>query len=833
MIDRSDDLPTRLAHAATHGEDTIEAQLQRRELLGRLFGDSVPAPRVGRYEIRSVLGVGGMGTVYAAHDPRLDRTVALKLPHSADGWARGTREAQAMAKIHHPHVVAVYDVGVEQGRPFVAMERVDGETLTAWVRAGQTVAATLEIFRQAGEGLAAAHAHGILHRDFKADNVLVDADGRARVTDFGLARLGGDGDTTQSGTRPGTLLGTWSYMAPEQRAGKVVDVRADIYSYCVVLDEALARATDATSQTRRLSRVRGVLARGHAADPSARWPSMAALLTALQPHRTRRRWGVGAAVAVGSLAWGLVPDGGATTECETGASELDALWNTQRRQAIRDAFLSSGSSHAEATWRLVESRIDRYVVQMRQQWTAACEVAPGRADRLEVDCLAGHTRTLASTLALLSVADARVVDHAVDVASVPTLARCSAALGDHEVGSAAEAALTQARLQSQIGSHGEALAAALAAKDAARRAGERAALAEAQLMAGLAHARLGEVALSEEALREAMLVATEVSHDMVAARAAIELVYVVGYLQARPQQGRIWAGHAEALVERLDEPDRVSARLERHLGILASYAGELDEAGRHYSRALELFQGAAVLDRRGLALAYGNRGSWAFKTGDYEAAHADYARQLQMLREEIGGEHPGAAFAMEDLGDAKARLGMQSEAKRLYDEALQVKLATGAEPRSLASSWTRLGEVALAEQDFETAERYQMRARTTLLAELGADHPKTAWAGVDLGMVYFAQGRMQQARATLELAVDAVVDTVEPDHHWIARARGRLARVEACDGDFASARDNLVEAIRIWRRRMPAEHPDLVEALAMRADLDGGGPGRVFHCDGQ
>ena len=217
--------------------------------------------RVGRYLVLQTLGTGGMGVVFSAYDPQLDRKIALKLLRSGlqlatkDAQKRLRREAQAIAQLSHPNVVAVYDVGTtDDGDLYIAMEFVEGDTLTQWLKAyPRTWREILEVFQQAAKGLAAAHGVGLLHRDFKPDNVLVGCDGRVRVTDFGLARSliaideeSARGATPQMPTAlnaaltaTGTVLGTPRYMPPEQLSGPDIDARADQFSFCVALYEAL------------------------------------------------------------------------------------------------------------------------------------------------------------------------------------------------------------------------------------------------------------------------------------------------------------------------------------------------------------------------------------------------------------------------------------------------------------------------------------------------------------------------------------------------------------------------------------------------------------------
>jgi len=219
------------------------ARLDPRPLLepGTIIGDE--------YRVDGIIGSGAMGVVYRAHHLRLDRAVALKLRRTASlDHARLEREARAMARLSHPHVVAVYDVGTWEGDVYIAMEFIDGCSLRAWLEAApRPWRAALDVCMQAGQGLAAAHAAGIVHRDFKPDNVLVGADGRVRVADFGIARGSGrvspndPHDTSALGpdlTGTGGMPGTPAYMAPEQFGG-VADAKSDVFAFSVVLYEAL------------------------------------------------------------------------------------------------------------------------------------------------------------------------------------------------------------------------------------------------------------------------------------------------------------------------------------------------------------------------------------------------------------------------------------------------------------------------------------------------------------------------------------------------------------------------------------------------------------------
>jgi eukaryotic-like serine/threonine-protein kinase len=307
-----------------HTNSVLETVIDHR-LASQHTGLLVPGTAVGRYEVLDLLGRGGVGVVYVAHDPGLRRQVALKLLRNDPGGGASTsaallREARAMAQLSHPNVVTVYDVGTWRDRVFIAMELVRGRTLRAWLRdESRSVERTLELFCAAAEGLSAAHASGVIHRDFKPDNVLVTREERVKVTDFGLARpmllptteaqsatttleMTANWLTTASEWSDGErLAGTPAYMAPEQFAGEPSDTRTDQFSFCVALYEALCgerpfagdsleelsrqvlagRVRPPPARTRLPLDLRSVILRGLERDPGARFPSVDALVEAL------------------------------------------------------------------------------------------------------------------------------------------------------------------------------------------------------------------------------------------------------------------------------------------------------------------------------------------------------------------------------------------------------------------------------------------------------------------------------------------------------------------------------------------------------------------------
>src|SRR5262249_7226417 len=257
---------------------------------------------IDRYVVIDKVGEGGMGVVYAAYDEVLHRRVALKLVTlhgDPTGQQRLVAEARAMAQGSHPAIVAVYDVGEHDGRVFLAMEFIDGQTLRHWQASPRSWRDVVSIYVRVARGLVHAHAAGIVHRDFKPDNVLVDTEGNPRITDFGLAKVApGAASTTSPGsqhTLTGTGAGTPGYMPPEQRAGEPTDAQTDQYAFCAALFEALAgklpTGTDGDPAIAAVPpEVVAAIRRGLADDRAARWPSIAALTEAISPPPRARRW---------------------------------------------------------------------------------------------------------------------------------------------------------------------------------------------------------------------------------------------------------------------------------------------------------------------------------------------------------------------------------------------------------------------------------------------------------------------------------------------------------------------------------------------------------------
>ncbi|MEX1363935.1 MAG: serine/threonine-protein kinase, partial [Nannocystaceae bacterium] len=376
-----------------------------------LFGDaSRTAARIGRYTILDAIGAGGMGRVYRAYDPQLDRRVALKLMHprveeDATGAARRLRkEAKALARLNHPNVVTVFEVGLEASERFIAMEYVQGQHLAQWVaehpvptpwRADARMESALAILHQAAKGLAAAHAVGLIHRDFKPSNVLLGDDGRVRVADFGLARVAptmgtsaGPSSGADEAATTTTSGGTPRYMAPEQLAGRRVDARTDQYAFCVSAWEVLfgEHPNPEWSEEDRRPAPSGaptalvrLLERGLALEPDLRFADMTQLLAAWPRRKSsaRRAWALasGALVlaTVASFGWWEAVEQDDAESCDGATAGMDATWNATEAARIQDAFVATQLPFAAAAAQRVAQTLDGYVDEWKTTRAEDCE----------------------------------------------------------------------------------------------------------------------------------------------------------------------------------------------------------------------------------------------------------------------------------------------------------------------------------------------------------------------------------------------------------------------------------------------------------------------------
>jgi tetratricopeptide (TPR) repeat protein/predicted Ser/Thr protein kinase len=845
MQDDDTTLPDRLERIVLTA-DAIEAQRQLALVKARLLDEAPAQLRIDRFVVLGPLGSGGMGIVYAAYDPQLDRKVAIKLVRSWGAAQRDEdrerliREARALAKLSHPNVVPVYEVGLHDGNVFLAMEFVRGETLREHVRASSTPwRDAVRVYLQAAEGLAAAHEVGLVHRDFKPDNAIVGADGRVRVVDFGLARGEGVSDVITHGdeptsdpqsplTRTGSLVGTPAYMAPEQRLGLPVQPSGDQFGFCAALHEALAGTppeqtptgvTLALPTTLPL-RLRRVLARGLQALPNDRYPSMRALVADLRAtvdgsRRTRITIALASIVGVGA---GIAAMSFASREqCPDPAPELAGAWDPERREALVAAADRVGEL-ARLAADVTAAELDRRA----QVWVAArrdaCEALYVRRtdsqtlfDR-RMRCLDRHRDAIASLADELEASDASAWQHAVEAAvDLPAIETCAdvdtlAALTDEP----AEAAALRTRIDrvhtlERLGRLKDADVLVQGIVDDALALGHRATEAEALRAKGAllaAQSRDAEASpvLADAAWRAEAGRADELAADVLAKLMAVEA-----------ERGEIAAAEALALrvrgaLERIGDSPPVEIQVLRARYTLAIARSGLDEAEQHARACLEIStrtRGATSLDA-GRDL--NNLGLVQYERGDYAAARVSMTTALEIKQQWLGRLHPDVFLARTNLASVDEREGHPERAQAVLEAVIADADSSLAPNPVVAMALGNLANLHL--QNNRPAEALPLAERSLAVIEdtVGERDARLISANIVLGLAYGGAQRTADERACYERAI-AVAHRIDPEHPEKAYALNNLAQLDRAADDAAAARVKSAEALEIWLRKHAPDHP--------------------------
>ncbi len=741
-----------------------------------------PGSAIGRYRTLECVGIGGMGVVYAAYDPHLDRRVALKLlldvggDNGARKRARLLREAQSMAKLTHVNVITVHDVGTWHGQVFVAMEFVEGGTLKSWMREKRRSWKEIRVtMLAAGRGLAAAHAAGLVHRDFKPDNVLIGRDGRVRVTDFGLARwedgsvstgeqllsasaeasssLDEPGDDVLSAevslTRTGALVGTPAYMAPELYAHEVADAATDQFAFCVALYEALYGERPFRGQTlaelatnvvstdsiefpgvANVPRhIRKALRRGLSRRRRDRFPSMDALVAALD-RRVVRRWRQAAAVGVpvASLAlgaWATSESRDPQESCEGAKDPFVAVWDPGRRERISEAFARAESPLAgQASRALVES-VDAYAETWGAAAESTCEARARGGDRtfvvLAERCLA--QRRIALDIALQ---DFEEVDDG-DITRARGL-----------VASVAQDCTDEAALLSK---------APPPAPENLREEVERVRLELAKVDGYVAS---GEYEAGVELARTLDGEAIATGHEPLQAEARLELGKLLDL-----------AGDVEAAATALEEAELLgtSSRFHRITAealTLAVYVRgvimQQHDAARTLARRAAASAKAAGMDEEFRAALLMNQASVEYSAGEYITSEKFAAEALELRDREVNAMR--WADAAYNLATIRMLLGRNAEA-------------------------------------IDTLHAYI----STFEAELGHLHPDVSIGYHTLAMALLATGKTDEGEEALRTALEIIEKTVGEKHPLYASPLSDLS-------DFEAERGNHEAAIALARKAL-------------------------------
>ncbi len=807
------------------------------ELRARLF-DRQDSPRLGRYTLQEHVGAGGMGTVFRAHDPDLDRTVAIKLVKSSavtdDSAAELQAEARALAKVEHPNVVPVHDVGrydeadlsehtadvlsVPARGIFIVMRWIDGAPLRRWLAdASPSRAEVLQLFEAAGSGLHHVHTCGLVHQDFKPANVLVDSANAPHVLDFGIAQVEAQRDPTAPRPTPEDFVrGTPRYMAPEQNRGEPADSRSDQYAFAVCLVEALAgrppfAATGPRELRRKKSRnefdpramralprwIAPILRRAMDANPDARFDSMASLLGSVAARRRRRNvvaWGATAGVTATATLGLVLGAGGPEDPCGDAGAVMNTVWTPHRSEAVRDGIAGQPlPSAAEAGTRAVRA-LDTFAESWSEARIGACEALllseAQTASEGRLLCLDRMLHSFEASVEVLEHPDPSVVLQAGTlVRGLPNPQACE------DVGTRSIALLLPA----------------MAPKRAA--AQRVVAALERSIAQGLA----GRLEAQLEDAQEAYELSLSVGHDPLSAAAAARLAHALWDVE-RPQDALPLARRALANAE-------AAGDLEQALRIQVDLVGMLGASLRRYDEALGLAIAVearceALPDRRVfLASLRHNVGRTRLAQGDIAAGLSELERALQ-LRRGVGDDGPGFASNLNLLGAALSGLNRPQEAMQRYQQALAWQREHKGEDHpdvatalnNLANAHVQLGDLETAKAHYEDALGVFERSRGTMSKDAGM-------VLNNLGGLLLDQGALGPAEAALRKALQAKQASVGAAHSDMGYSWVNLGRVLRRQGAMDDAELAFASALRNWGDAWGEQHPLLSEPLLGQAEL--------------
>ncbi len=783
---------------------------------------SAPAECIGRFEVLDLVGRGAMGAVYRARDPELDRTVAIKVRHSQSKLDvaqedRMRREAQALARLADPNVVGVFEAGVHEGKAYVVMEYVDGETLQAWMAsttARRSVAQIVAMLAQAGRGLAAAHEVGLVHRDFKPSNVLVSRSQIAKVSDFGLVRVDGAREAASGGeegdsatvmlTMSGALLGTPAYMSPEQLAGEVATEASDQFSFCVTLYEAIygqrpfrgttlpalrAAMTGAVAfpaSPRIPAGVKSALARGLAADPAKRFGSMRALLAVLE-QRPRRTWPIvagAAAIAVAGATTVWASTSTPADPCAGAEQELARVWDASMKQTVRAKILASKLPYAKDAWAGVERALDAYAATWTEARRGACQATrvhheqPEQVLALRTSCLDERLREMSMLTTALASADDKLVSRSVRAANqLGAISLC----GDVRTlteRAAASVPITAARVQelrdeitrgnglANVGKTKDAIAVLEAVAAAAKREGQASVEAAAMLDLGrLYFLREGDPVAAEKIITASLLAADRTGDDYLRARAYMVLLFLVGIVQNRFDDADRIFEQGQAVLDRLVGADAMEAQLLGNRGQLLAIQGKPREGLALVQKSTEVLENNYGPDHIEVGNAYAALAELTMRTGDQEKGLAYAERALAIDEKNYGPKHPQTAKSAFAVASAYKGMGKFDEAvTRLRAVIATLEEALGTDHVDLGPAIDQLGTILRAQDKFAEAEALHRRSLAIREKHLGPDDLQTGLSLDNLGIAVGMQKRYDEALGYHRRALAITEKVLGPDH---------------------------------------------------------------------
>ncbi|MEO7097422.1 MAG: serine/threonine-protein kinase, partial [Polyangiales bacterium] len=784
-----------------------------------------------------------------------------------DGEDRLRREAQALARLVHPNVVAIHELGQHEGRAYVAMEYVDGMSLDAWVAQQHPVSEVLAVLVGAARGLAAAHAVGLVHRDVKPTNIFV-AQGIAKIGDFGLVRFGPAGDTARATAASvevemtlsltGSMIGTPAYMAPEQLRGEVATEASDQFSFCVTMFEALHGKrpfAGATISELRASFDRGlvaasgaavppwiadVLARGLSVAPADRWPTMAALVDALEhdPVAVRRKRvrqvGIGAVLALfAGVAVVAVVRSSGTKEpaCAGFEDKVVGVWDPARAQRLREVFLASAVPYAPDTFARVAAELDGY----RGNWVTArvdaCEATRVRGDQSEAQMelrMACLDRRLVDLGALVDVlgtnTTAQVVDNAVTatqaLAPLTDCANLGALAAGVQLPADASVRSKVGELQHQLatitamyetGQYAAGLASARATVAAAEPLHFAPVLAEALHLRARLEAGSGDQAAAAATFEAAIPVAGDARDDVRGAQLWADLVHVLGLL-GRPDDALKLRPAAEAAFKRAASPPAIEIKLLTSYGDVYMALGKPVEAQQQYERALAINDKAlGPTDHRFAGSILNNLGIAQQTQGAFAESVRTYQRALALDETVLGPDHPQVAMVLVNIGVGMASQGDYDGGRPFDLRALAIlEKALGPEHPSVGAALDNIGAGYLSQGRYDEARPYQLRAIAIFEKVGGVD---LAGALANLGVAYLAQDKRVEARRAAARSLEIYEKVGGPEHPTLSAPLLLIAAIDSAEGHHEAGVAAYQRSLAISEKALGPDHPDVGTAL--------------------
>lgn len=815
--------------------DPVEAQTALANLKASL-GISAPRarPQLGRYELLGLIGQGGFGRVYRGHDPQLDRPVAIKRLHAAQGETKLRKqvrnESRALAKLSHPNVVNIYDVGEgalaepggaagsSENATYIVMEFVTGQTVEQWIEeSSPSVDEVLDVYLQAGGGLEAAHRNELLHLDFKPANVMRAADGRVVVLDFGLARLR-HGAVAENGLVPaslgstrslGQIAGTPWFMPPEQFETSELGPSADIYAFAASVLRSLCHGGPAGGGPREQlleskrsgppaipkefvpRRVAAVLRKGLEPDPAARWASMAQMLDALRAARRPAWRGRSTAVAgavlvvIAPAAVAIVAGSGVAAEepCDAAVDRLDLKWKN-RRAAVEQRLLEAGQTVASVDAAL--AGVDDYLVRSASDYQRACTAdLDSERRRATLECLDGDASAVATRIDIVARSEASARAHAGLITDLSIQIACDSEefLELQPLPTDPEARESLAKLSAwAAGDHPDSTPQQVAETIALARAiGHRPTLSAVLRAAGGISYRGGDSNLARQRFEVAFEEATAGGAHRVALKAAASVSGVDAAGLTLPVHER-WAKTAYALCDRLENTERLRATVSLNLSQAQLHYGKVDAAAKTIMAALPFVDGADINDRLPMRLLYA-AGAVSLQRERFDEG----IRYLERAAETSQRMREGDPFIAEiDLAVASAYLesGAREEAEAKLRKALERPGDPDVERRTRG-----VLALAIAENPARLDEAAAMLEKLTALAasQAGEDSMAVADVSVMHAEVLAKQGKLGDARALLRAARFIYATSVEANAVRLNGVDEVLAEVERLCEDDAEA----------------------------------------------